>query len=477
MKKKSSTQLNLLFFLIHLLAYAYLFHFNDWNSNSRFGLTMAMLERGTLSIDAYHDSPDWQTGDKSLFNGHYYSDKAPGTSFAGALLFLPIFEICQRSGLALTPTLTKIIITLLSIALPAAVAALLVFLVAQKIAGRTGPAFWASIAITLGSMFWPFSTTFFSHSLSGALIFGAFFLGFRAYSAGKDPGWGALLVTGLTLGLALISEYTTAIVIFWVLGYLGLKAWQRGRLSASLLFIGLGALIAILPALIYNWLIFKNPFASGYSHELEQQFASGMSQGLMGIGWPNLRVLVYMTIHPAQGLFWQSPGLLFSLPAFFWIKTSKYKAETSMALGICASMLIILSGYFMWWGGWSFAPRHLTPMLLFLIIPLATLPPKSAKPLFHLQPFLIAAALFSTAQMFLVTATSPFVADDWVKSLSLLQPFKFSVLYNLVLPDFLNENIASNLGQFLISSPFLSLLPLILLESFLFFWFWRISRR
>jgi hypothetical protein len=97
--------------------------------------------------------------------------------------------------------------------------------------------------------------------------------------------------------------------------------------------------------------------------------------------------------------------------------------------------------------------------------------------LFHLQPFLIAAALFSTAQMFLVTATSPFVADDWVKSLSLLQPFKFSVLYNLVLPDFLNENIASNLGQFLISSPFLSLLPLILLESFLFFWFWRISRR
>lgn len=110
MKKKSSTQLNLLFFLIHLLAYAYLFHFNDWNSNSRFGLTMAMLERGTLSIDAYHDSPDWQTGDKSLFNGHYYSDKAPGTSFAGALLFLPIFEICQRSGLVLTPTLTKIII-------------------------------------------------------------------------------------------------------------------------------------------------------------------------------------------------------------------------------------------------------------------------------------------------------------------------------------------------------------------------------
>ncbi|MCX6078727.1 MAG: hypothetical protein NTW32_04260 [Chloroflexi bacterium] len=470
MKIKRSNLLNIIFFLIHLSAYAYFFSLNNWNSNSRYGLTMAIIDQGTLAIDAFHNTPEWFTGDQSYFHGHYYSDKAPGTSFLAVIFFGPIYAFCKLSGIALGAIEIKVLISILSIALPSAVGALLVFIVAQKITGETSPAFWASISVTLGSMFWPFSTTFISHALTGTFIFASFFLGFRAYSAGKIPNKRTLFWIGLTMGFAFITEYTTALVIIWVLAYLFFKAVQRKQFLKSFLLIGLGSVIAVLPAVIYNQLVFRNPLASGYSHLTDKQFATGMAQGLMGIGYPNWRVLLFMTIHPAQGIFWQSPALLFAIPPYLKLTAQKYKAELIMALGMAASLLITMSGYYMWWGGESFAIRHLTPIMLFLVIPLASLASR-------LKPFLIASTILSVLQMFLVAATSLFVPDTWVKNLSLLDPFRpfqYSVLYSTIFPQFLIGQLTGNLGRSLITNPFCSLVPFILIEGLMFGLFYGI---
>src|SRR4051812_29956385 len=59
-----------------LVSYAYFYQAGGWNQNSRFALVRAILERHTLQIDAYQ----LHTGDRAISNGHYYSDKAPGTS-------------------------------------------------------------------------------------------------------------------------------------------------------------------------------------------------------------------------------------------------------------------------------------------------------------------------------------------------------------------------------------------------------------
>src|SRR5512140_753989 len=78
----------LIVFIGLLLPYLYIFpHWVDWNQNSRFDLTAAIVERGTLSIDAYLAN----TGDYALFNNHAYTDKAPGLS----LLAVPIYVIIQ----------------------------------------------------------------------------------------------------------------------------------------------------------------------------------------------------------------------------------------------------------------------------------------------------------------------------------------------------------------------------------------------
>ncbi|HSR19808.1 MAG TPA: hypothetical protein VLL49_02740, partial [Anaerolineales bacterium] len=69
--------------IILFLGSGYFYQDPEWNGNSRLGLIRAVVERGTLQIDAFHDAPGWTTGDKAFFNGHYYSDKAIGASLLG----------------------------------------------------------------------------------------------------------------------------------------------------------------------------------------------------------------------------------------------------------------------------------------------------------------------------------------------------------------------------------------------------------
>src|SRR5438876_3836154 len=65
-----------------LASYAYFYQAGGWNQNSRFDLVRALVERGTVRIDAYADN----TGDKTVFDGHVYSDKAPGQALAAVPL-------------------------------------------------------------------------------------------------------------------------------------------------------------------------------------------------------------------------------------------------------------------------------------------------------------------------------------------------------------------------------------------------------
>jgi hypothetical protein len=76
--------------LVTFLSFTYFYEGGGWNQNSRFDLLRAIVERHTLQIDAYHEN----TQDKAHFNGHYYSDKAPG------LVFLAVpFALAARPAL------------------------------------------------------------------------------------------------------------------------------------------------------------------------------------------------------------------------------------------------------------------------------------------------------------------------------------------------------------------------------------------
>ena len=71
----------LLLFAVIFFSYAYFYEGAGWNQNSRLDMVRAIVEQGTLRIDAFHQN----TADKAFANGHYYSDKAPGLALLAVM--------------------------------------------------------------------------------------------------------------------------------------------------------------------------------------------------------------------------------------------------------------------------------------------------------------------------------------------------------------------------------------------------------
>src|SRR5687768_17164455 len=65
-----------------------------WNENSRFALTRAIVEDGSVAIDRFHET----TGDKAYRDGHYYCDKAPGTSWLAVPAYALVYAVRRPTG-------------------------------------------------------------------------------------------------------------------------------------------------------------------------------------------------------------------------------------------------------------------------------------------------------------------------------------------------------------------------------------------
>src|SRR5215469_4410050 len=89
-------------FLSLWLTYAYFFpspYINSPNIVSRIGLTLSLAETGSIDIDAVAA----RTVDKASSKGHYFSDKAPGTSFIALLPVVPFVWVLKAFNIPIIP--------------------------------------------------------------------------------------------------------------------------------------------------------------------------------------------------------------------------------------------------------------------------------------------------------------------------------------------------------------------------------------
>ncbi|MGC9042083.1 MAG: hypothetical protein ACP5MJ_21535, partial [Roseiflexus sp.] len=90
----SRFRVEILLFLLLLACYAYFPpRWADWNQNSRLNLTLAIVDDGSFQIDRFVAN----TGDYAKYNGHYYSDKAPGTSFLAVPVYAAVRPLLQTA--------------------------------------------------------------------------------------------------------------------------------------------------------------------------------------------------------------------------------------------------------------------------------------------------------------------------------------------------------------------------------------------
>ncbi|HEX6542547.1 MAG TPA: hypothetical protein VF040_12385 [Ktedonobacterales bacterium] len=307
-----------------LLLLCYVFYLTPAGTNtlSRYDMVYA-LAHGTAIIDSHAGN----TIDVSYYQGHWYSPRSLGLSLlATPLLWLLslFFNIDDTSRFTLTQQIAILNgFTVVPVAVMAAVAL-------RRFAAHLRPSLASTPlpmvvagAFALGTLAFPFSTTFFSHAFGGGLAFIGFYLIYRAREKENAGTW--VILSGLLMGLAVISEYPVGVIVIVLCGYIWLVFPQQ-RLQM------LGAfIVGMIPSVMllgwYDWFAFGSPFHLSYAYVSDEAF-SGQHQGFFGITTPHLDSL-WSTLAFPRGLLMESPFLvLVPLGLTRWLRAS-HRATTS----------------------------------------------------------------------------------------------------------------------------------------------------
>lgn len=309
-----------------LLALCYAFYLTPSGTNtlSRYDMVYA-LAHGTAIIDIHAGN----TIDVSYYQGHWYSPRSLGLSIlATPLLWLlgHVFTIDDTTRFTLTQQIAILnAFTVLPVAILCAVAL-------RRFAAHLRPSLASTplpmvVAGTfaLGTLAFPFSTTFFSHAFGGGLAFIGFYLIFRARERENSGTWVAL--AGLLIGLAVISEYPVGVIVVVLFVYIWLVFPQQ-RIRMLSAFIA-GLIPSVLLLGWYDWFAFGSPFHLSYAYVSDEAF-SGQHQGFFGITTPHLDSLWSTLVFP-RGLIMESPFLLLvPLGLIRWLRAG-YRATARTA--------------------------------------------------------------------------------------------------------------------------------------------------
>ncbi|HLU67593.1 MAG TPA: hypothetical protein VKZ63_15025, partial [Kofleriaceae bacterium] len=335
-------------FALVLLTYGYFYQAGGWNQNSRFDLTRAVVERGTLRIDAYHRN----TGDKARRDGHYYCDKAPGVS----LLAVPAYAAARalagpEPGHAPSPGFLAAaaqVSTVWAIGLPSAlsVIALCALLCALGVGLRARLAIAA--AYGLATLVLPYSTLLYGHQLAGALTLIALALLVRARRGpgARAAGRGRLLAVGALLGASVVVEYPSALAVVAISLYAA--SFVRPLVRLGWLALGGALLAAALAA--YHAAAFGSPLALPYDFSTQPHRSMGF---FMGLGVPDPEALAHILVTPYRGLFYSAPWLALALPGGWLLWRRGARAEAAVCGAIALLFVWLNASLVDWQGGWA----------------------------------------------------------------------------------------------------------------------------
>lgn len=350
----------------------YFFSGGGWNQSAHFDLIRALVEQRTLRIDDYHEN----TGDKSFYDGHYFSNKAPGAPFlaapfvGAARLFLLLAGIDPAGDRGL---LVQARIAILACAtLPLVAAALALVYVALQWGASLRAAAVAALVFALGTPAWIYGASLWAH----ALCAGCLAVAFAAVVALGTPGTvrrDRILAfsVGLASGWAVLTDYPAigAAVLLAALATATVRAQGRPRMVRVAVAVAAGALIPALLLGLYNTRAFGSPFRLSYSAVVG---FDGHLEGALGVTYPKPGVIVSLLFSGSRGLLRLSPGLWFALFGLGWAaRRTDRRLFAATAGAIVVYVVLFNASYFYWWGGACYGPRFLTAALPFLCLGLA----------------------------------------------------------------------------------------------------------
>lgn len=376
-----------------------------WNAQvvTRLALTIGIVEDRSLVIDRFAD----RTVDKAFVDGHYYTDKVPGLSF----LALPATTLARAFAGPFDASNQDIYVRAAALStsvLFGALAVALTFLVACRLGASPRQGVLAAFVLAMATPYFGWSTVFFAHATSGALLMlAAAATVFSFTSTGPWPPWRMGLGVGLLLGFTVVVDVVAAPAAA-VLGAVALWcSWRAGGRYALKTCTGLavGGIAGVMPLLIYNSFAFGSPFTMGYANVVGFE---GMKSGFFGLTAFSLGKALALMVGPFRGLLPFAPVLALG-PLGLWGMFRGGAPRRVSAIVIAAvffAFVAVNASYVYWNGGWSTGPRHIVPALPFLAVAMAFAWPKSASGA-QLAGILLGASAVIALACVLVTMYAP----------------------------------------------------------------------
>jgi hypothetical protein len=258
-----------------------------------------------------------------------------------------------------------------TVGVPSALAVVMLYLLLKAFTTWRAVPIVLALAYGLATLAFPYSTLFYGHQLTAALLLSGFALLARAKSdTAHSPQPGFLMTVGLLLGYAVVVEYPSALALIPILAYAAtvVRPWHRlGWLIA-------GGLVAAIPLIAYHWVVFGGPLTLPYAYSTQLP----RHVGFMGLRPASADVLEAILLREYRGLFYSAPWLLLAIPgAIILLGRRGRRAEALVCVVISLSFVWLNSSLLDWQGGWAMGPRYLIPAIPFLTVLVVGLAPRS----------------------------------------------------------------------------------------------------
>lgn len=349
------------------------------NERSRLYLSVAIYEHHTFRIDEVR-ARFGPILDEARFAGHYFTDKAPGSSLLGLVA-------CAVLRLFVEPSQVTVAMLLecarYGVMVPIGVASFFVF---SRLGGVLGLGRVATRRAAFAYLFatpaFHYSAAFFGHQIVALGLLSASLLVLARSEepiAGRGPIDGAhvsatrprgglepktawsFLAAGAIVGMSVITEYQALLGALGVLALASVSsARERGRRVACFVLGGVpfAAFLAY-----YHTRCFGGPFELSYHHLANSALASVHRQGLGGVMYPTLEGLWGTLLSLHRGLIVTSPFVMLAIPGARRLWQRGQRLRTVILSSMILGQLTFVAASATWEAGWGFGPRLLVPVL------------------------------------------------------------------------------------------------------------------